>query len=145
MSKAIRWSNEQLDAYLKRQEAPKPPAPDPKKSLQALGRLKDGEMNKTEQRYDDHLKALQMAGEIAWYRFEGIKLKLADNTFLTVDFFVMMANGELQAHDVKGAKAIVQDDSWAKIKIAASMYPFRFFLCFPKPMKQGGGWTIEEV
>ncbi|MCX3876357.1 hypothetical protein NAH03_02450 [Stenotrophomonas maltophilia] len=38
----------------------------------ALGRLKTGEMNKTEAAYAERLRALQAAGEVQWHRFEGI-------------------------------------------------------------------------
>ena len=112
-----------------------------KRHLHALGRLKQGEMNKTEQAYDQRLKLLMHAGEIVWYKFEGIKLRLADKTFLTVDFAVMGANGLLEMHDVKGARAIYTDDAKVKMKVAASLYPFRFVVAFPRK----GGWDIEEV
>ena len=48
-----------------------------RKQIQALGRLKTGQMNKTESAYCQHLELRKRAGEIAWYRFEGIKLRLA--------------------------------------------------------------------
>jgi hypothetical protein len=54
-----------------------------RKQIQALGRLKTGQMNKTESAYCQHLELRKRAGEIVWYRFEGIKLRLADNTFYT--------------------------------------------------------------
>lgn len=65
-----------------------------RKQIQALGRLKTGQMNKTESAYCQHLELRKRAGEIVWYRFEGIKLRLADNTFYTPDFAVMLATGE---------------------------------------------------
>ena len=52
-----------------------------KPAMYALGRLKAGSMNKTEAAYDQHLALLQHAGQILWRRFEGLKLRLADNTF----------------------------------------------------------------
>jgi uncharacterized protein (UPF0335 family) len=58
----------------------------------ALGRLPVGTMNKTEAAYDAHLWTLRHAGEVLWHKFEGIKLRLADNTFLTVDFRVLPAS-----------------------------------------------------
>lgn len=73
-----------------------------RKQIQALGRLKTGQMNKTESAYCQHLEQRKRAGEIAWYRFEGIKLRLADNTFYTPDFAVMLATGEMELHEVKG-------------------------------------------
>ena len=54
-------------------------------------------MNKTEALYDIRLDALKHHGEILWYRFEGVKLRLADNTFYTPDFAVMAADGVLRS------------------------------------------------
>jgi len=109
-----------------------------KAGLFALGRLKQGERNKTEQAYEDLLKAMQISGEILWYKFECIKLRLADNTFYMPDFLVMKANGELEAHEIKGAKAIFMDDARVKIKVAAETFPFKFIAVYPKTKKSGG-------
>ena len=111
------------------------------KRMQALGRLKAGAMNKTEAAYDKALADRKHAGEVAWYRFEGIKLRLADNTFYTPDFAVMLADGAMECHEVKG---FWQDDARAKIKIAADQYPFRFVAIKAKAKKDGGGWAVEE-
>lgn len=107
----------------------------------ALGRLKTGQMNQTEQAYADRLKLLQHAGQIAWFKFEGLKLRLADNTFYTPDFAVMLADGTLECHEVKGHW---QDDARAKIKIAADLYPFRFIAVKVRARKRGGGWETED-
>lgn len=112
-----------------------------KNSLQALGRLKVGAMNKTEQAYAATLELRRAAGEIAWFKFEGLKFRLADNTFYTPDFAVMLAGGALEAHEVKG---FWQDDARAKIKIAADMYPLRFIAVQALPKKDGGGWKVED-
>lgn len=111
------------------------------RALQALGRLKAGTMNKTEAAYAATLDARRHAGEVAWYKFEGIKLRLADNTFYTPDFAVMLADGALEAHEVKG---FWTDDGRAKIKIAADLYPIRFVAVRVKLKKEGGGWATEE-
>jgi hypothetical protein len=112
-----------------------------KRGLQALGRLKVGAMNKTEQAYAATLAERQHAGEVAWYKFEGMKFRLADNTFYTPDFAVMLTDGALEMHEVKG---YWQDDARAKIKIAADLYPMRFVAIQAKPKKDGGGWKVEE-
>lgn len=96
-----------------------------KAKMYALGRLKPGHMNKTEAAYAQHLELLKQAGEIHWFTFEGMKFRLADNTFYTPDFNVMLANGELEQHEVKG---FWQDDAKVKIKVAADLYPFRFIV-----------------
>lgn len=110
------------------------------KNLQALGRLKVGQMNKTEATYAGELEMRLRAGEVAWYKFEGIKLRLADNTFFTPDFIVMGAGGQIECHEVKGYWL---DDARVKIKIAAEMYPFVFLALRPRPKKAGGGWDVE--
>ena len=107
----------------------------------ALGRLKVGAMNKTESAYDAHLALQQHAGAIVWRKFEGLKLRLADNTFYTPDFAVMAADGVMELHEVKG---FWQDDARAKIKIAADMYPFRFRAVMVRKKKDGGGWAEEH-
>ena len=108
--------------------------------MYALGRLKVGQMNKTETAYDQHLAIQQHAGKILWRKFEGLKLRLADNTFYTPDFAVMAADGVIEVHEVKG---FWQDDARAKIKIAADMYPFRFLAIKARAKKDGGGWEME--
>lgn len=96
-----------------------------------------GEMNKTEEAYAAHLALQLAAGEIAWFRFESVKLKLAEKTHLTIDFFVMTAAGDLEAHEVKG---FWEEDARVKVKVAAEMYPFRFLAV---QRARGGGWKTE--
>lgn len=122
-------------------QAKRPGSARAKIGMQALGRLKAGAMNKTEQAYEALLKEWQHCGIVAWFKFEGVKLRLADNTFYTPDFAVMLTNGQMELHEVKG---FWQDDARAKIKIAADMYPFRFLAVRPKAKKDGGGWDREE-
>jgi hypothetical protein len=110
------------------------------KNFYALGRLKRGQMNKTEQSYSDYLETLKHAGEVLWWKFEGMKFRLADNTFYTPDFAVMKRDFFIELHEVKG---FWQDDARAKIKIAAHQYPFRFIAIKAKAKKHGGGWEQE--
>ena len=112
--------------------------------FQALGRLKSGERNRTEAAYELTLAARKQAGEILWYAFEAIKLRLADNCFITVDFAVMRADGLLEMVDVKGSPAVFQDDARVKLKVAAAQFPFIFTVAYPIAKKNGGGWQIEE-
>lgn len=111
-----------------------------RKNFQALGRLKTGQMNKTETAYRDHLEVQRAAGLIIWYKFEGIKFRLADNTFYTPDFAVLVADGRLQAHEVKG---YWEDDARVKIKVAADLYPIEFIAVKVRAKKDGGGWAVE--
>lgn len=107
----------------------------------ALGRLPVGQMNKTEAAYAALLEQLKVAGQLQWYRFEGLKLRLADNTFYTPDFAVMRDDGVIECHEVKG---FWQDDAKVKIKVAADAYPFRFFAVKALPKNRGGGWEYTQ-
>jgi len=100
-------------------------------------RPQPGKMNALEARYGLWLEAEKREGRIHWYKFEGIKLRLADSTFYTPDYFVVNAAGELEAHECKGHW---EDDARVKIKVAASLYPFRFIAIKPS-LK---GWEVEE-
>jgi hypothetical protein len=117
-------------------------APSPKDRMYALGRLPKGTMNKTEREYEEtYLKPALMRGEIVWYEFESMKLRLADNTFYTPDFSVMRNTGLIEQHEVKGYWT---DDARVKIKVAASKFPFAFIAIKKVAMKAGGGWDRED-
>jgi hypothetical protein len=113
-----------------------PPFKLPGKGHLALGRLPAGTMNKTEAAYDQHLWA-QRGNGVVWHKFEAVKLRLADNTFYTPDFMVLAADSVVELHEVKG---YWQDDARVKIKVAASIYPFRFIAV----TKAKGQWQREE-
>ena len=115
-----------------------------KRGLQALGRLKVGAMNRTEAAYEQVLAGRLSAGEISWYKFEGWKFRLADNTFYSPDFAVMLASGALECHEVKGAMVIFQDDAKVKVKVAAEMHPCAFKVVVPRRKADGGGWEVKE-
>lgn len=147
----MKLTQKQLDDLQKRRAGlgflskPAQAAQTQKQKVQALGRLKVGEKNNTETAYGEHLEWLKHTGKVAWYRFEGIKLRLATKTSLTVDYAVMRSDGVLEMHDVKGSKGIYFDDAKVKMKIAAEMYPFIFKIIYPIPKGKGGGWNVEEV
>ena len=101
-----------------------------------------GGMNKTEARYAQELQLMQRAGLIRWHGFEALKLRLADNTFYTPDFAVVAQDGVLEMHEVKG---FWEDDARVKIKVAASLFPFRFVAVRAIPKRKGGGWEREEL
>lgn len=112
----------------------------PAKGLVAAGRIKNPGMNKTEAAYAERLEMLRRAGEVAWWSFEAVKLRLADNTFYTPDFAVMLTGGLIEIHEVKGHW---EDDARVKIKVAAEQFPFRFLAVQALPKSKGGGWKVE--
>lgn len=97
---------------------------------------KAGEMNKTEAAYAAYLEMQKKTGLIADYRFEAVKLRLADKTFYTPDFVVLAPDGVLEMHEVKG---FWEEDARVKIKVAAAQFPFKFVAV----KKAKNHWDIE--
>jgi len=97
---------------------------------------RDGGMNKTEAAYAEHLAARQQAGEVLWFAFEGLRLRLAEKTFYNPDFAVQLADLSLEVHEVKGHW---EDDARVKIKVAAAMFPQRFVAV----QRVQGAWKFE--
>jgi len=108
--------------------------------MNARGHPIPGRMNKTEAAYAYRLETLRTAGEIAWYGFEPLKLRLASNTFYTPDFMVMLLDGLIELHEVKG---FWRDDARVKIKVAAERFPMFRFVAVKKRTKNRG-WQTEE-
>ena len=151
MSNVVRWSEEQLAAHKQRAAVLTPPrreekTPESAKAQTlpvAIGAERDQGMNKTEAEYAGMLEERKARREIAWWKYEAITFKLADDTRYTPDFAVMLPNGEFEIHETKGG--FIREDGWQKLKIAAGMFPFRFFLCQKLAKKDGGGWKIKGV
>jgi len=101
-------------------------------------------MNKTEAAYEAHLALRKAAGEVQWYAYEGVKLRLADKTFYTPDFVVMLADDVIELHEVKGAKGAgywCEEDAKIKVKVAAAAYPFQFRIVW----NNKAGWQSEAL
>jgi len=93
------------------------------------------QLNKTEQRFLAYLT--QQAGTIVLS--QRIKLRLANKTWYTPDFFVLDPVNRITVYEVKG---FMRDDAAVKLKVAAEQYPFfRFALVFWKR----GQWDIRQV
>lgn len=122
--------------YASRAQAPQMVA------MRALGRLKQGERNKSEIAYEDQvLKPAMQAGEILWYAFEPWKVRIGANCFYTPDYGVLRKNGMLECHEVKG---FWTDDARVKIKAAAANLPVQFIAVTRISKARGGGWSEER-
>lgn len=99
------------------------PIQKPEEKYQVLGRLKEGKMNKTESAYANNLEVQKKIGDVLWYEFEPMNLRLAGKCFYKVDFLVLTKELSLEVHEVKGYWT---DDALVKIKTAAAKFPFRF-------------------
>lgn len=105
--------------------------------LPARGRTRapKGRMNKLEQAYSFFLEANP---KVVWWKWEPLKLRLADKTFYEPDFLVQLVTGELEVHEVKGHW---EDDARVKIKVAAETFPFTFVAI----TKKDGEWAFESI
>jgi hypothetical protein len=112
------------------------------KAFLALGRKPksqgDRGMNKTEREWSVMLEARRVAGELLYWSYEPIKVRMADNTFYTPDFLVVLASGAMELHEVKGA--FVMDDARLKFKLVAEHFPAA--LVWAQKVK-GGAWKVE--
>jgi len=105
--------------------------------IKPLPRHVNRRMNMTEAAYADRLEILKLAGDIVDYRFEAVKLRLAEKTFYTPDFLVTTLD-EIQFHEVKG---FWRDDARVKIKVAAAQYP-EFAFC--AVTRKRDTWQFEQ-
>ena len=105
--------------------------------MRGRGRMPPGEMNKLETAYSVHLEYRRLQGEVSWWRFEAMTLKLAKDTRYTPDFAVMLADGSIECHETKGHW---EDDALVKIKVAAAMFPFAFIAA----SADGDGWKFRH-
>lgn len=103
-------------------------------------RREAGVMNRYEKEHSLLLDSRISTGLVQWYVFDAIKLRLAASTFYTPDFLVMMPDGQLEIHEVKGG--FIEDDAIIKIKVAAEKFPFKFILCQKKRANQP--WIYTE-
>jgi hypothetical protein len=111
----------------------------PRKRPRPRTRSVPGTMNKLEARYEvEVLKPMLMAGEIADYLFEAVKLRLADRTFYTPDFVVITPE-QIEFHEVKG---FWEDDARVKIKVAAAQFWWARFVAIQWVKKQ---WKEEVI
>lgn len=95
-------------------------------------------MNKLEAAYANLLKQRCDFDNVAWFGWETIKFRLADDTWFIPDFAVLLNNGNLEFHETKG---FMRERAHVKIKIAAEMYPWRFVIV----RRIEGDWDYEEV
>lgn len=112
-----------------------------------------GEMNKTEQRYQDHLATRKLAGEIQDYAYEPIRLRLAqDNAFYAPDFGVLCNDDVYEIHECKAGRvdkttgklvALEEEAARVRRKLAAELHPFRLVLAVEWPKKSGGGFDLR--
>ena len=104
----------------------------------ARARKLPGVMNKLEQRYAQYLDLQLKAGEIQDWQYETITFKLGHDTRYTPDFPVIAKDDTLEFHETKGFKFA---KNMQKLKIAASMFRFKFILV----TEEKGQFILTEI
>lgn len=107
--------------------------------MKARQRHTPGQMNNLERKYAAHLDTLKLAGDIKYWRFEELTLKLADGCRYTPDFWVVMPDETVEIHESKG---FWRDDARTKIKCAAAK--FHEFVFRGVQWSKKDGWTYER-
>jgi hypothetical protein len=101
-------------------------------------------MDQWEAEYAQRLEMLRLARDIDWWKFEGVRFKLADGAWFKPDFIIFMydANGAeggiIEAHEVKGHW---REAAKVRLKVARELYPW---VRFRVMRKVKGNW-IEEL
>lgn len=107
----------------------------------AEGGKRRGAMNQLETRFArEVLATLKVAGEIGEYRFEAVKLRLAEGAWYTPDFVVKHHDGHLEFVEVKG---FWREAARVRIKVAAEQYAWlgRFVVA----QRKDGRWQFEQI
>lgn len=132
---------------------------EPAERVQPRGRapaLVRDRMNRGERRYAAYLDALCAAGTVSVWYYEPLSWRLADNTHYRPDFLVILADGSVELHEVKGRKSQrrskrgelvgqpfwAQEDSWLKLKIVAEIIPFGLIIVW---QEADGSWSQRRL
>ena len=90
--------------------------------------------SKWEEQYRNMLELKYRACEILAYEYESITFRLAPKTTYTPDFLVVLPNGKIQIHEVKG---FAREDAIIKFKVAAQQNPWFEFIMVKKSKNEG--------
>lgn len=93
-------------------------------------------MNKLEVAW---LAVLVLRPDVDRASFEAVKLRLADQTYYTPDFFVVMKSGLIEFHETKG---YMRAAARVRLRVAADLYPEFQFTKITRP---GGRWKMDPI
>lgn len=102
---------------------------------------KDTLANRWERGYWEHLEARRAAGEIVDFRYECMTFKLGHDCRLTPDFMVLMPDGRIELHEIKGRR---EEDAMVKLRVFATVYPYWPLYIVTKDRPESG-WQFERV
>ncbi len=121
------WTKKQFREYKGKSTEIKKPKPE------------DRFKNQAEREYVGILEKQKRNGDIKDWKYEPYSIRLADNTFIRVDFVITTANGQ-EIHEVKGHERPAWKVKWKVLKEMYAVEFYRFLLC----KKIHGAWQITE-
>src|SRR5580692_8691131 len=131
------WTEDELAAhYARLKQPPEGAKPAPSGSDSVKNNPKLCAMNRWECEYAGLLETRYLAGDIQWFGFEPLVLRLADRTTYKPDFIVVTSKGSVEAHEVKGFQ---RDDAIVKFKVARELFPWIKFVMMQRA--RGGIWS----
>jgi hypothetical protein len=101
--------------------------------------LNEKGQNGTEARFDRRLADMKYHGTIRDYWFESVKFRLANRCWYCPDFMVEHLDRSKGFYEVKGTW--VREDGWIKLKMAAEVMPFSFWLA----VWDGKAWVFSPI
>ena len=113
----------------------------------ARARRAPGAMNDTEKAWAVQLEVQKLAGEILWWEYEPMKLRVAPKLgWYSPDFAVVFPDFTISMDEIKGSMGWSMDGTGrAKFMDAVDRYPlFRFRKAQKRTKKQGGGLDVKE-
>ena len=138
----VNWTEEEFAEYERLRKGGDALAPSKRSGIAPVASTagaKKPRMNKTEFAYSMELEARRMVGDILWFGFEVMTLRLAFDCRYTPDFAVLKADGSLQFVEIKG---FLRGDADVKFRVAAEGFPFAEFVMLRK--QKGGGWELMK-
>jgi hypothetical protein len=96
--------------------------------------------NKTEAAYARLLEARRARGEIRAWFYQLLTVRLGHDCRYTADFTVILPDGVLELHEVKGT--FTREDAQVKMRATAALLPFPLVLA---TYSKNVGWNISRV
>lgn len=150
----MNWTQEQYEDYMRRFMTEGQPMnaviEKARKSRQVQPAA--ASMNKTEARYAGFLDVRKTVGDIEYWRFEAVTLKLADGVRFRPDFQVVAKGVPIAFHEVKvkwktskSNAPHMEDDARVKLMIAAREFPeFNFYVVWPGDRGEWNSFYIHK-
>ena len=89
--------------------------------------------------YADLLEVRKASGKIKDWAFQPERFRLGKGAWYTPDFRVVNADNSVQFVEVKGYQ---REAALVRLKVAATLHPYKFTMIRRRPAKAGGGWEV---